>query len=97
MATVKRGGKGVRRSAAANGRAQTARKAKARTDTAMGHTLAFLPFDEEQLHRIFLAVILGGAVALAWFVASLAGVPAMAERQIAAWPPMPGSRCAACT
>ncbi|MGD9665622.1 MAG: cell division protein FtsQ/DivIB, partial [Novosphingobium sp.] len=45
--------------------------------------MRFLPFTEEQLHRGFLAVILGGAVALAWFVASLAGLPAMANAQIA--------------
>ncbi|MHA6334363.1 cell division protein FtsQ/DivIB [Qipengyuania sp. CAU 1752] len=45
--------------------------------------MALLPFTDEQLQRIFLAVILGGAVALAWFVASLAGVPAMASAEIA--------------
>ncbi|WP_114520527.1 cell division protein FtsQ/DivIB [Altererythrobacter sp. ZODW24] len=81
--TIKRKGKGVRRSAAAKGRASTARKARAKTGSALDSVMAILPFTEEQLHRIFLAVILGGAVALAWFVASLAGVPAMAERQIA--------------
>ncbi|WP_336985908.1 cell division protein FtsQ/DivIB [Altererythrobacter aquiaggeris] len=81
--TIKRKSKGVRRSAAAKGRANTARRARATTGSALDSVMAVLPFTEEQLHRIFLAVILGGAVALAWFVASLAGVPAMAERQIA--------------
>lgn len=81
--TIKRKSKGVRRSAAASGRANTARKARARTGSALDSVMAILPFTEEHLHRIFLAVILGGAVALAWFVASLAGVPAIAERQIA--------------
>jgi cell division protein FtsQ len=81
--TIKRGGKGVRRAAAAKGRAQTARKAKARTHSAFDSAMAILPFTEEKLHRIFLAVILGGAVALAWFVANLAGVPAMAQQQVA--------------
>ena len=38
---------------------------------------------EVQLQRGFLAVILGGAVALAWIVASFAGVPAMAGQQLA--------------
>jgi cell division protein FtsQ len=42
-----------------------------------------LPFTEQQLHGIFLAMILGAAVVLAWFVASLAGLPAMAGQQIA--------------
>ena len=80
---IKRGGKGVRRSAAAQNRRQTARRAKAKTGSAFGSALALLPFTEEQLHRIFLAIILGGAAALAWFVASLAGVPAMAQAQVA--------------
>lgn len=82
--TINRKGKGVRRAAAARSRADTARKAKAKTGTAVGGALALLPFTEEQLHKVFLAIILGGAVALAWFVASLAGVPALAQAQVAA-------------
>jgi cell division protein FtsQ len=82
--TINRKGKGVRRAAAARSRADTARKAKARTGSAVGGALALLPFTEDQLHRVFLAMILGGAVALAWFVASLAGVPALAQAQVAA-------------
>jgi cell division protein FtsQ len=83
MATVKRKAQGVRRSAAARSRANTARKAKARTGSVLDSAMAILPFTEEQLQRIFLAIILGGAAVLAWFVASLAGVPAMANQQIA--------------
>ena len=82
--TINRKGKGVRRSAAAQSRAATARRAKARTSGAVGGALALLPFTEEQLHKVFLAMILGAAVALAWFVASLAGVPALAQAQVAA-------------
>ena len=81
--TLKRGGKGVRRATAARGTARKVGRAKARTGSAVGGMLAVLPFTEEQLHRIFLAIILGGAVALAWFVATLAGVPAMAQRELA--------------
>lgn len=80
---IARKGKGVRRAAAAQSRAATARKAKAKTGSIMDAAVGVLPFTEEQLHRVFLAVILGGAVALAWFVASLAGVPAMAQQQVA--------------
>ena len=83
MATVKRKAQGVRRSAAARSRANTARKARARTGSVLDSAMAILPFTEEQLQRIFLAIILGGAAVLAWFVASLAGVPAMANQQIA--------------
>ena len=67
---IKRKGKGVRRAAAASSRAANARRAKATTGSAMDAVMQVLPFTEDQLHRIFLAVILGAAVALAWFVAS---------------------------
>ncbi len=83
MATIKRGGKGVRRSVASTNRANNARRVRAKTSSLMDAAMSVLPFTEEQLHRIFLAIILGGAAALAWFVASLAGVPAMAQQQIA--------------
>jgi len=83
MAKIKRGGKGVRRSAASTNRANNVRKAKSTTSTALDHVMGVLPFTEEQLHRIFLAIIIGGALAMALFVASLAGVPAMAQQQIA--------------
>lgn len=82
MATVKRKAQGVRRSAAASSRATKARSAKAKTGSVLDSAMALLPFTDEQLHRVFLAIILGGAVALAWFVASLAGVPAMAQHQV---------------
>lgn len=83
MATVKRKTTGVRRAAAAKSRAAKARSARTRTQGGVNRALALLPFDDDQLHKIFLAIILGGAVALAWFVASLAGVPAMAQNEVA--------------
>ena len=83
MAKVKRGGQTVRRAAAARGRSNTRRKAKAKTFSMMDSAMALLPFTEEQMQRIFFAIIIGAAVALAWFVASLAGVPAMAQHQVA--------------
>ncbi len=83
MATVKRKTTGVRRSAAAKSRAAKARTARTRTQGGFNRALALLPFDDEQLHRIFLAIIIGGAAALAWFVASLAGVPALAQNEVA--------------
>ncbi len=80
---IKRGGKSVRKVAAAQGKARTVRTARARTGSAFDSIMAWMPFSEEQLHRVFLAAILGGAVALAWIVASFAGVPAMAGQQLA--------------
>ncbi|MCB2079050.1 MAG: FtsQ-type POTRA domain-containing protein [Novosphingobium sp.] len=81
--TITRKAKTARRTAASQGKARKVRTAKARTGSVLGNVLAWLPITEEQLHRVFLAIILGGAVALAWFVAGLAGLPAMAHQQIA--------------
>ncbi len=83
MAQIKRGGKGVRRAVKASSRAKTARQARARTSGVLDSVIGLLPFTDEQLQRIFLSIIIGGAVALAWFIASLAGVPAMAQAQVA--------------
>jgi cell division protein FtsQ len=81
--TIKRGGKSVRKAVAAQGKARQVRVAKAKTGSAVGAALAVLPISEAQWQRIFLAIILGGAAVLAWLVASFAGVPAMAEAQLA--------------
>ena len=83
MATVRRKTSGVRRATAAKTRAAKARTARRHTAGGFNRALAMLPFDEEQLHRFFLAVIIGGGVALAWFIASLAGVPALAQNEVA--------------
>ncbi len=79
----KRGGKSVRKAAAAQGKASKARIVKARTGSAFDSVMALMPFSDAQLHRVFLAVILGAGVSLAWIVASFAGVPAMASQQLA--------------
>ena len=79
---IKRGGKSARRAASAQGKARQVRAAKARTGSAIDTVMAIQPFNERQLHRIFLAMILGAAVVLAWMVASFAGVPTMAQTQL---------------
>jgi len=81
--TIKRGGKSVRKAAAAQGKVRQVRAAKAKTGSAIGTAMGWLPISEEQWQRVFLAGILGGAAVLAWTVASFAGVPAMAEAQLA--------------
>ncbi|MBS0480837.1 MAG: FtsQ-type POTRA domain-containing protein [Proteobacteria bacterium] len=81
---IRRQGTSVRKAAAAQGKARQVRAARARTGSALDTALSWLPFSEGQWHRIFLAMILGGAVILAWMVASFAGVPAMAQQQLAA-------------
>ncbi|WP_324742006.1 cell division protein FtsQ/DivIB [Tsuneonella sp. CC-YZS046] len=80
---IKRGGKGVRRAAAARGAARKVDRARATTGSAFDAALRWLPFTEEQVHRGLMAVILGSCAALAWFVASLAGLPALAGAQLA--------------
>lgn len=81
--TIKRGGKSVRRSAAARGTARKVDKAKAQTGTALDAAMRWLPFTEEQLHRVFLILIFAALAGLVWIVASLAGVPALAQAQMA--------------
>ena len=81
--TIKRGGKGVRRSAAARGTARKVDKAKAQTGTALDAAMHWLPFTEEQLHKVFLFLIFGALAGLVWIIASVAGVPALMEAQVA--------------
>ena len=83
MAKVKRNAKGVRRSAAARSRQATARRAKKTTTGFLDALVTVLPFTEAQLQKGFLILILAGAAALAWFVAGLAGLPAMAYAETA--------------
>ena len=83
MAVIKRSAKGVRRATKAYSRANKARKAKAKTSSLIDRAIGLLPFTDEHLHRIFLFIILGGVAAVAWFLASLAGLPALAQAHFA--------------
>lgn len=80
--TIRRKAKTARKAAAAQGTKAKVRQARATTGSAMDMAMSWLPFSDEQLHRIFLAAILGGAVVLAWVVASMAGLPTMAGYQL---------------
>lgn len=81
--TIRRKGTTARKAAAAQGTKAKVRVAKARTGSALDAAMGWLPFSDEQLHRLFLATILGGATVLAWVVASMAGLPTMAGYQMA--------------
>ncbi|KPF61922.1 cell division protein FtsQ/DivIB [Porphyrobacter sp. AAP60] len=74
---------GVRRAAKAQSRAVTARRAQGRASGFVDTIMGVLPFTEEQWSRIWLAMIIGGAVGVAFIIASLAGVPALAQAQVA--------------
>ncbi|MEE4339007.1 cell division protein FtsQ/DivIB [Erythrobacter sp.] len=75
-------GKGVRRTAKSQSRAGRARRAKAKTSGFVDSAMGVLPFTEEQWTRIWLAIIIGAGVALAFVIANFAGVPAMASAEV---------------
>ena len=81
--TIRRSGKGVRRAAAAKGAQRKVATAKKQTGNVIDGVMQWLPFSEETLHRIVLAVILGVAAMLVWVVASMAGVPMLAQEKLA--------------
>lgn len=74
---------GVRRAAKAQSRSLTARRAQGRASRFLDWLMGLLPFTEDQWSRIWMAMIIGGAVGIAFVIASLAGVPALAEAQVA--------------
>ena len=81
--TIRRNAKPVRRQARAHNTKTKVRQAKRKTSSLMDALMRVLPFTEEQLHKTFLVLILFGAAALAWLVASLAGLTALAGQQLA--------------
>ena len=86
MAKITRSsGKGVRRAAKSQSRAAGARRAKAKTTGLLDKAMGLFPFTEEQWSTIWLTIIIGGAVGLAFVVANFAGVPALAQAQVASF------------
>ncbi|EIZ79778.1 cell division protein FtsQ [Novosphingobium sp. Rr 2-17] len=81
--TIRRKGTSARKAVAAQGTKAKVRQVKARSGSAADAVIAWLPFSEEQLHRLFLVIILGGAVVLVCIVASMAGLQTLAGAQMA--------------
>jgi cell division protein FtsQ len=81
--TIRRNAKPVRRQARAQASRTKVRKAKQKTNSLIDALMRILPFTEEQLHKAFLIMILAAAAALAWLIASLAGLTALAGQQLA--------------
>ena len=81
--TIRRGGKSARHTAAAIGTKRKVASARQQTGTMIDSTVRWLPVSEETLHRILMTAFLAGAALLAWVVAAMAGVPALAEAQMA--------------
>lgn len=82
--TIRRKAPTARKTAASQVKARKVRDARVKTGSAIDGVLSWLPFDEAQLHKLFLALILCSALALAWFLASLAGLPQIAGQRLAA-------------
>ncbi|MBF9152452.1 cell division protein FtsQ/DivIB [Novosphingobium jiangmenense] len=81
--TIKRGGKGVRRAAAARTTQRKVHAARQQTGSVLDTVMHWLPFSEETLHRIVMTLILAAAAGLVWTVAVMAGIPALASEQAA--------------
>ena len=56
--TIRRKGSSARKTAAQQGKARKVQARKARTGSALDSIMAWLPFTEEQLHRLFIGAIL---------------------------------------
>jgi cell division protein FtsQ len=81
--TIRRNATGVRRQAAAQGRAGQVRKARAHTSGLFDKIMTALPFTEEQWHRFFTVLILAVALAIVVVIARLSGATTMAEQYFA--------------
>jgi cell division protein FtsQ len=81
--TIRRNAAPARRQARSQGNRTKVRKARAKTNSLVDALMRFLPFTEEQLHKAFLVLILAGAAAAAWAIASAAGLTALAGTQLA--------------
>jgi cell division protein FtsQ len=81
--TIRRQAAPARRQARRQGTKAKVRQARKQTSSLVDALMRFLPFTEEQLHKFFLAAILAAGVALAWAIASFAGLTALAGQQLA--------------
>jgi cell division protein FtsQ len=81
--TIRRNAAPARRQARSQGNRTRVRKAKAKTNSLIDALMRVLPFTEEQLQKTFLILILAAAAAAAWALASMAGLTALAGRQLA--------------
>jgi cell division protein FtsQ len=81
--TIRRNAAPARRQARSQGNRTRVRKARAKTNSLIDALMRVLPFTEEQLHKTFLVLILAGAAAAAWAIASAAGLTTLAGTQLA--------------
>jgi cell division protein FtsQ len=82
--TLKRKAPSVRQVAAQQGKARKVKAARATTGSVLDAVLGWLPFSDDQLHRIFLGLFFAVAVTIVWAIALMAGVPTLARDQFGA-------------
>lgn len=80
---IRRGGKGVRRSAAAKGAKAKVQTARQTTGSLLDLVLRWLPINEKTLYRAMLTAIFAFGAVLLWLAASFAGVPEMISEKAA--------------
>ncbi|MEO6152237.1 MAG: FtsQ-type POTRA domain-containing protein [Croceibacterium sp.] len=79
--TLRRQAPTVRRQVRRQGTQAKVRRARKQTSGLVEAIMQVLPFTEEQLQRAFLIAILAGAVAIAWLIASLAGLTLLLDQK----------------
>jgi len=82
--TIRRGGRAVRRQGRSQPASRKQRGGASQRGSLVDALMRVLPFTEEQLHKVFLALILAAVAAMALVVASLAGATALAAERMAA-------------
>ncbi len=78
---IRRSAPTARRQARRQGTKRQVRQARATTGWLVDGALGVLPFSQDQVQRFFLILILAGVAALAWGVASLAGLTVLLGQQ----------------
>ncbi|WP_239804402.1 cell division protein FtsQ/DivIB [Croceicoccus hydrothermalis] len=81
--TIRRGGKGVRRAAAAKGKRKAVNTAKARSGGVADAIMRVLPISERGLQKFFQILIAAALAVAAWGLAVLLGVPDMIRTRVA--------------
>ena len=81
--TIRRGGKSVRRVTATRTTKKRVATARKQTGNIVGQAVRWLPFSDETLHRMLIFAIIGGVLGVIAIAAEVAGVPAMAENEVA--------------
>jgi len=81
--TIRRGGKGVRRTAATRKTRTKVASARKQTGSLVDRAVRWMPLSDETMQRLLIVAMIAAVAALAVLGARIAGVPAMAEQHFA--------------